>query len=75
MYWAKAGNTAIHVINCTGTSHISGKFPCELNFGQKPYINEVVIHVPYPRKFDAKSIERIVIGYSDIKFICSNNAK
>lgn len=52
-FWAEAENSAVHVLNRTGTSTVSGKSPYELWHGNKAKIGhlrifgaEVFVHVP-----------------------------
>lgn len=72
--WAEAVNTAVYVINRTGTSTIKGKTPYELWFNKQPIVNDfkvfgvdVYIHVPKQlrRKWDAKSQKGFFVGYSE----------
>lgn len=72
--WAEAVNTAVYVLNHTGTSTIEGKTPYELWFNKQPNVNnfkvfgiDVYIHIPKQlrRKWNAKSEKGIFLGYSD----------
>ncbi|KMQ86201.1 integrase core domain protein, partial [Lasius niger] len=74
IFWAKAVNTAVFTLNRTGSSPENIKPPFELWHSKKPDINifkvfgsKVAAHIPKERrlKFDAKSKEGIVIGYSE----------
>lgn len=73
-YWAEAINTAVYVLNRTGSSPVKGKTPYELWFKRIPKINhlrcfgsEVFIHVPKEkrRKWDSKAERGIFVGYCD----------
>lgn len=73
-FWAEAVNTAVYVLNRTGTSTVAQKTPYELWYGQPAKFNhlrsfgeEVYVHLPKEkrRKLDAKSWKGIFIGYAD----------
>ena len=73
-FWAEALNTAVYVLNRTGTSSVKGKTPYELLFNKKPAIQYLKVfgsiaytHVPKQKrkKLDRKSRKGIFIGYSD----------
>lgn len=73
-FWAEAVNTAVYVLNRTGTSPEKGKTPYELWCGKPPCIGhfkvfgtEVFVHVPKPRrkKWDKKAERGIFVGYED----------
>lgn len=73
--WAEAVNTAVYVLNRTGTSSIVGKTPYELWFGKgvSSYDNfhvfgtHVFTHIPKEkrRKWDVKSQEGKFVGYGE----------
>lgn len=84
--WAEAINTAVYVINRSGTSTVKGKTPyClwfnkESNFSDfKVFGSDVYIHVPKQlrHKLDAKSTKGIFVGYSEETkgYRISNTAK
>lgn len=73
-YWAEAVNTAVFVLNRSGTSSIKGKTPYELWYGHKPDIrnfqifgSEVYVHISKEmrQKLDAKSKKGLFVGYED----------
>lgn len=73
-FWAEAVNTAVHVLNRTGTSTVAEKSPYELWYNKQPKIDhlrifgtEVFVHVPKEkrRKFDPKAIKCLFIGYDN----------
>ena len=66
--WAEAMNTGAYVTNCVAAN---GPTPFEKWFGKKPDIGHLrafgtkaFAHVANRRKWDAKSAEMIVVGYS-----------
>lgn len=72
--WAEATNTAVYILNRTGTSSVKAKTPFELWFGKSPSINhfrvfgsKVFVHIPKEKrkKWDRKSEEGVFVGYSD----------
>lgn len=72
--WAEAVNTAVYVLNRTGTSSVIGKTPFELWFGRPASIENlhvfgsvVFTHIPKEkrRKWDVKSQEGVFVGYSE----------
>lgn len=75
--WAEAVNSAVYVLNRTGTSTVKGKTPFELWCGKRAnfehfriFGSEVYVHVPKQRrkKLDAKAKKCIFIGYDkDVK--------
>lgn len=73
-FWAEAVNTAVFVLNRTGTSPTEGKTPYELWYGKsfdikwlQVFGSKVYVHVPKckRRKWDNKSKPGIFVGYSD----------
>lgn len=73
-FWAEAVNTAVYVLNRTGSSSVVGATPYDLWFGKPPRIDhlrvfgsEVFIHVPkqHRRKWDKKSNKGIFVGYPE----------
>lgn len=73
-FWAEAVNTAVHVLNLSGTSPVDGKTPYEAWFNQKPNVEnlfifgtEVYIHVPKEkrRKWNKKSKNGLLVGYGE----------
>lgn len=73
-FWAEAVNTAVYVINRSGTSGVKDKNPYELWFNRKVDLNEfkvfgseVYVHVPKQRrqKWDAKGRKGMFVGYQD----------
>lgn len=74
-FWAEAANTAVYIINRTGTSTVKGKTPYELwkskSFDIKnlkfQFGSEVWVLVPKEkrRKLDAKSEKGIFLGYGE----------
>lgn len=72
--WAEAVNTAVHILNRSGTSPEDGRTPYELWYGKSPDLNKlrnfgnkVFSHVPKQlrKKWDAKSREGIFVGYEE----------
>lgn len=73
--WAEATNTAVYILNCSGTSSVEGKTPWELWFGDKYkyfkgleiFGSEVYAHVPNQKrhKWDPKSKQGIFVGYEE----------
>lgn len=72
--WAEAVNTAVYVLNRTGTSSIEGKSPYEVWHGQaakfdnfKVFGSIVYSHIPEQkrRKFDKKSEKCLFVGYGE----------
>lgn len=72
--WAEATNTAVYILNRTGSSSIAGVSPFELWFGKKPEINNLKVfgsrvftHIPKEKrkKWDVKAEEGIFVGYCD----------
>lgn len=72
--WAEAVNTAVYILNRSGTSPQSGKTPYEAWFGKKPEIKyfkifgtEVSTHIPKEkrRKWDSKANNGIFVGYDE----------
>lgn len=73
-FWAEAVNTAVHVLNSSGTSSIKDVTPFELWFQRKPDIEnlrifgeEVYTHIPREKrqKWDAKGKRGFFVGYND----------
>lgn len=73
-FWAEAVNTAVYVINRTGTSTIQNKTPFELWTGKEPNFDNfqsfgstVYAHIPKERrrKFDPKSEKCIFVGHDE----------
>lgn len=73
-FWAEAVNSAIFVLNRSGTSSIPGKTPFELWCGKMPNLKflkvfgaEAYSHIPKEkrRKWDSKSKRGIFVGYDD----------
>ncbi|KMQ86814.1 retrovirus-related pol polyprotein from transposon tnt 1-94 [Lasius niger] len=73
-FWAEAANTAVHVLNCTGTSSVKGLTPYELWHGRKPDIRhlkifgeEVYSHIPKAKrqKLNPKGQRGIFVGYEE----------
>lgn len=73
--WAEAINTAVFVLNRTGTSTIKNKTPFELWHNKAIDVNklkvfgcDVYVHIPNQlrKKLDYKSRKAIFIGYSDV---------
>lgn len=74
IFWAEAVNTAVYVLNLTGTSSVSGKTPYELWYGEKPNLSNLkvfgttaYIFVPKElrRKWDNRSKKGIFVGYGE----------
>lgn len=72
--WAEAINTAVHVINRTGTSTIKDKSPYELWYGKTAKIDDfkifgsvIYVHIPKQKrkKLDKKSVKCVFVGYGD----------
>ena len=73
--WAEAINTAVFVINHTGTSRIKGKTPSELWWNRPMYDisnlrvfgSKVGVHIPTQRrlKFDSKADIGYFVGYGE----------
>lgn len=72
--WAEAVNTAVYVLNRSGTSTVKNKTPFELWYNQEVAINdfkvfgtEVFAHVPKEkrRKWDTKSRKGVFVGYME----------
>ncbi|EZA59689.1 Copia protein [Ooceraea biroi] len=70
--WAEAINTAVYIINRSGTSSIKDKTPYELWHGKSPDLStikifgsEVFAHIlkQIRRKWDSKAKKRIFVGY------------
>lgn len=73
-FWAEAANTAMHGLNCTGTSSVKGLTPYELWHGRKPDIRhlkifgeEVYSHIPKAKrqKLDPKGQRGIFVRYEE----------
>ena len=73
-FWAEAVNSAVYVLNRTGTSTVPDISPHELWFGSKAKIehlrifgSDVFVHVPKEkrRKLDPKAIKCIFVGYDN----------
>lgn len=73
-FWAEAVNTAIHVLNRTGTSNVVEKTPYELWYNRQAKINhlrifgsEVFVHIPKEKrqKLDPKAVKCIFVGYDN----------
>lgn len=73
-FWAEAVNTAVYVLNRTGSSPVAGRSPYELWHNKKPQFenfrifgSEVFIHVPKEKraKWDRKAEKGIFIGYAE----------
>lgn len=74
-FWAEAANTAVYIINRSGTSTINGKTPYQLwnskEFDLKnlkiPFGAEVWFHIPKEKrkKLDVKSEKGIFVGYGE----------
>lgn len=72
--WTEAVNTAVHVLNKTGTSSVQGETPFELWHGKnvkvdnlKVFGSTVYTHIPKEKrkKLDKKAEKCIFVGYSD----------
>lgn len=72
--WAEAVNTAVFILNRTGTSTVKNKTPYELWYNQDAAINkfhifgsEVYVHIPKQRrhKLDAKANKCVFVGYGE----------
>lgn len=72
--WAEATNTAVYLHNRIVASGLNGKTPLEKWTGNKPDIShlrvfgsKVMVHIPKEkrRKWDKKSVEHILVGYSE----------
>lgn len=73
-FWAEAVNTAVYVLNRTGSSPVKDKSPYELWFNKKPSVDhlrifgsDVYVHVAKQkrRKLDRKAKKGIFVGYCD----------
>ena len=73
-FWAEAANTAVFVLNRTGSSSISMKTPFELWVGKEPRFDHmqpfgctVYVHVPKEkrRKLDSKAVKCVFVGYDE----------
>lgn len=73
-FWAEAVNTAVHVLNRSGTSNVADKSPYELWYNKPSKIehlrifgSEVFVYVPKEkrRKFDPKAARRVFVGYDN----------
>lgn len=73
-FWAEAVNSAVHVLNRTGTSTVPDTSPYELWYGKRPKIDylrifgsEVFVHIPKERrrKLDPKAIKCTFVGYDN----------
>lgn len=71
-FWAEAVNSAVHVLNRTGTSTIADKTSYELWYNKRSKVDhlrifgsEVFVHIPKEkrRKFDPKSVKCVFVGY------------
>lgn len=73
--WAEAVNTAVYVLNRTGTSSVPNRTPFQAWFNKSPDVNRnnmhvfgtaVYVHVPKEkrRKWDVKSTEGVFVGYA-----------
>lgn len=71
--WAEAVSTAVHIINRSPTSSLTGKTPYEAYFGKKPDVSHFRVfgcpayaHIPSTRrgKFDEKSRQLLFVGYN-----------
>lgn len=71
-FWAEAVNTAVYVLNRSGTSTVVDGTPYELWYGKRAKIehlhifgSEVFVHVPKEKrlKFDPKAVKCIFVGY------------
>lgn len=72
--WAEAVNTAVYVLNRTGTSTVPGKTPYELWFNKRAVVDnlrvfgaKVYTHIPKEKrqKWDEKSQEGVFVGYTE----------
>lgn len=72
--WAEAVNTAVYVLNRTGTSTVTDKTPFELWFNKSVRVDNLKVfgtivfsHIPKQkrRKLDRKAEKCFLIGYSD----------
>lgn len=70
--WAEAVNTAVYLLNRTGSSNGSDKTPYEQWNGRKPNLqhvrifgSEAYVHIPkqFTKKFDDRSKKVILVGY------------
>lgn len=86
--WAEAVNTAVYVLNRSGTSSVKGKTPYELWFNKKPVVKyfrvfgaDAYTHVPKEKrqKWDKKSKKGSFVGYCDntkgYRVYCSDEDK
>lgn len=72
--WAEAMNTAVYILNRTGTSTVKGKTPYELWYDKQASIEhfhvfgtEVYVHIPKQKrhKLDAKAKKCLFVGYDE----------
>lgn len=72
--WAEAVNTAVYVLNRTGTSRVNGKTPYEVFTGKTVELNKLhifgtkcFVHIPKEKrkKWDPKGKAGVFVGYSD----------
>lgn len=72
--WAEAVNTAVYVLNVTGTSKLKNKTPFELWHGKEAKVNNLKVfgsivytHIPKQKrkKFDKKAQKCIFVGYTE----------
>lgn len=72
--WAETVNTAVYILNRTGTSRVQDKTPYELFTGKNVHVKNLrifgtpcFVHVPkqHRKKWDSKSQRGILVGYSD----------
>lgn len=72
--WAEAVNESVYVLNCTGTSTVKDKTPHQLWHNKDANIDKLrefgiaaYIHIPKQKrkKFDAKAIKCVLVGYCD----------
>jgi hypothetical protein len=74
-YWGEAANTAVYIINRTGTSTVENKTPFELWFNKSydpkslnaVFGSDVWVHVPKQlrKKWDMKSKKGIFVGFGE----------
>ena len=74
--WAEAVNTAVYVLNRTGSSPVPGKTPYELWYGKQDTVDnlhvfgtECFVHISKEKrcKWDRRSVKGVLVGYSDSK--------
>ena len=74
--WAEAVNTAVYVLNRTGSSPVPGKTPYELWNGKQDTVDnlhvfgtECFVHISKEKrcKWDRRSVKGVLVGYSDNK--------